>query len=156
MNSNLEKRDVYDFSTVDSNMTGLYVYRPHSYYSSFTRIVDSRPVEKIQENDNIDMNTDIFEGVGDENTNINMDTTNINNDSISDENTNVFEGIGDTDIFDENIDMTCYEDSCEIFEDMDMNETLQNISAFNTESKTLYPSFRDWGTSDSPFISIPL
>ena len=152
MNSNLEKRDVCDFSTIGSNMAGVYVYRPHSYYSSFTRIVDPRPVEKIQEN-SLDFNEFINDNTMDTNTmdTINTMDTNTTNtmDTINTNNTDIFEGIGDT-------DMTCYEDSCEIFEDMDMVDNLQKISTFNTESQILYPSFCDWGTPDSPFISIPL
>jgi hypothetical protein len=58
----------------------------------------------------------------------------------------------------EDVDLHCYENADEIFEDIDMEKHLSEITVIpeghkvnSVSSELLYPSFQHWGTNKSPF-----
>lgn len=75
---------------------------------------------------------------------------------------------------DEDVGLYCYENSEEIFDDIDMNKQLREMTAipvqkpvwvngsefrhiqgsykFDPINVEMYPSFQDWGTDNSPFV----
>jgi hypothetical protein len=59
----------------------------------------------------------------------------------------------------EDVDLHCYENAEEIFEDIDMKKQLREMTALpvrkhtvdDVSSELMYPSFQHWGTDESPF-----